>query len=89
VIPRPPTWRPGEPAPWAHLTEAERSGIGVSRVIGALEALGQSGPVPAGIGSERVLGPSVLINESHAPEVRSVNAAVLAVLFEEEVRRHP
>lgn len=83
-IPRPATWRPGERPPWERLTEAERSGIGVSRVLGALEALGQSGPVPAGIGSDRVLGPSILVNESYAPEVRSVNAAVLAVLFEED-----
>lgn len=37
--------------------------------------------MPSDIGSERVLGPSILINES--PAVRFVNAAVLALLFDE------
>jgi 8-oxo-dGTP pyrophosphatase MutT (NUDIX family) len=56
----------------------------VSRLLGAIEALGQSGPVPSDIGSDRVLGPSILINESFAPAVRFVNAAVLAAFFEED-----
>jgi 8-oxo-dGTP pyrophosphatase MutT (NUDIX family) len=84
VIPRPPTWRLGEPAPWAHLPEADRSGLTVSRVLTALEGQGQAGPVPVDIGSDRVLGPTILINESHAPADRVVNAAVLALLFDED-----
>jgi 8-oxo-dGTP pyrophosphatase MutT (NUDIX family) len=55
----------------------------VRRVVEAIDAQGQSGPVPEGIGADRVLGPSILINETVAPAVRFVNAAVLAVLFEE------
>jgi 8-oxo-dGTP pyrophosphatase MutT (NUDIX family) len=84
VIPRPATWRPGDPAPWASLPAHRRTGITVARVIRALAAQDQSGPVPEGIGSDRVLGPAILLNEPHAPALRSVSSAVLAVLFEEE-----
>jgi 8-oxo-dGTP pyrophosphatase MutT (NUDIX family) len=84
VIPRPADWRPGDAAPWADLPPDERQGITLSRVLAALAAQGQVGAVPEGIGSDRVLGPSILVNESHAPTVRFVNAAVLAVCFEEE-----
>jgi 8-oxo-dGTP pyrophosphatase MutT (NUDIX family) len=83
VIPRPAICRPGEPPPWAHLPESARSDISVARVGAALERLGQSGPVPGDIGSDRVLGPTILINESQAPAVRVVNAGVLALLFDE------
>jgi 8-oxo-dGTP pyrophosphatase MutT (NUDIX family) len=83
VIPRPPTWRPGAPAPWAEVPRAQRTGIGVDRVLDALVPLGQRGPVPEDMGSDRVLGPTILLNESDAPAVRHVNAAVLAALFEE------
>jgi 8-oxo-dGTP pyrophosphatase MutT (NUDIX family) len=55
----------------------------VDRVLTALANLGQSGPVPGDIGSDRVLGPSILVNETNAPAVRFINAAVLALLFEE------
>ncbi len=55
----------------------------MGRVLDALRAHGQRGPVPDDIGTDRVLGPSILVNESNAPEIRFVNAAVLAVLFEE------
>jgi 8-oxo-dGTP pyrophosphatase MutT (NUDIX family) len=55
----------------------------VARVLAAVAAQGQDGPVPDDVGSDRVLGPSILINEANAPAVRFVNAAVLAVLFEE------
>jgi len=84
VIPRPTTWRPGEPAPWAHLPSAERQGITVDRVLAALEAQGQSGAIPGDIASDRVLGPSILVNETQGPALRFINAAVLAVLFEED-----
>jgi 8-oxo-dGTP pyrophosphatase MutT (NUDIX family) len=83
VIPRPPTWRPGAPAPWGEVPLAQRTGIGIDRVLDALGLLGQRGPVPPDIGVERVLGPAILVNESNAPVVREVNAAVLAALFEE------
>jgi 8-oxo-dGTP pyrophosphatase MutT (NUDIX family) len=83
VIPRPADWRLGDPAPWANLAPTERSHIPLSRVRAALTAHGQNGPAPHGIGADRVLGPSILINESHAPAERVINAAVLAVFFEE------
>ena len=72
VIPRPPTWRPGGPAPWADVPASARTGIGLDRVLDALDAVGQRGPVPGGIGSDRVLGPAILVNESDAPAVRHV-----------------
>jgi 8-oxo-dGTP pyrophosphatase MutT (NUDIX family) len=53
-------------------------------VLEALVAPGQRGPVPEGLGSDRVFGPTVLVNETNAPAVGHVNAGVLAVLFEEE-----
>jgi 8-oxo-dGTP pyrophosphatase MutT (NUDIX family) len=83
VIPRPPTWRPGEPAPWADAPRSHRTGIRIDRVLGALAAVGQHGPVPEDIGSDRVLVPAFLVNESSAPVLRQVNAGVLAVMFEE------
>ncbi len=49
----------------------------------ALAASGQSGPLPNDIGEDRVLGPSMLVNETNVPGVRFINAAVLALLFEE------
>jgi 8-oxo-dGTP pyrophosphatase MutT (NUDIX family) len=84
VIPRPPSWQPGAPAPWARLPEEQRTGIGIDRVLGALDAGGQLGPVPEGIGVDMVLGPVGLVNEANAPEVGAVNAGVLAALFEEQ-----
>ncbi len=83
MIPRPKTWRPGEPAPWAGVPLDGRTGISVDRVGGALAAQGQAGPLPPDIGADRVLGPSIMVNETAAPAVRFVNAAVLALLFEE------
>ncbi len=38
MIPRPPSWRPGEPAPWAVLAEGARRGIGLERVRKVVEA---------------------------------------------------
>src|ERR1035437_1393902 len=84
VIPRPANCRIGDEAPWASLPLSERSGISMARVLAALVAQGQRGPVPDGIGADRVLGPSILVNESHVPSDRLINAAVLAVLFEED-----
>jgi 8-oxo-dGTP pyrophosphatase MutT (NUDIX family) len=60
----------------------------VARVLEALAAQDQLTPVPADIGSDRVLGPSVLINETNAPAVRFVNSAVLVALFEEVGEAH-
>ena len=84
VIPRPASWRAGEAPPWAVLAPDGRRGITVRRVLEALGTQGQAGPVPAGIGADRVLGPSILVNESNAPPLRFVNAAVLALMFEED-----
>jgi 8-oxo-dGTP pyrophosphatase MutT (NUDIX family) len=83
VIPRPPSWRPGAAAPWADLSRSDRSGIGIDRVLGALSAVGQGGPVPDDSGSDGILVPDVVVNESNAPLVRRVNAGVLAAMFEE------
>jgi 8-oxo-dGTP pyrophosphatase MutT (NUDIX family) len=83
VIPRPPTWRPGAPAAWAAVPPGDRVGIGIDRVLDALVPLGQRGPVPEGIGADRILGPAILVNETAAPATRHVNAGVLAALFEE------
>ncbi len=83
VIPRPRAWRPGEPAPWADVPREHRTGISVNRVLDALVSLGQRGLVPEGIGPGRVLGSTVLVNETSAPAVDNVNAGVLAALFEE------
>jgi 8-oxo-dGTP pyrophosphatase MutT (NUDIX family) len=66
------------------LSEADRQGIGLGRVLDALAARGHAGPVPASIGSDRVLGPLMLVIATDAPAARFVNAGVLAVLFEED-----
>ena len=84
VIPRPPTWRPGGPAPWAGAPAARRTGIGLDRVLDALDALGQRGPVPDDIGADRDVRPGHPGQRVRAPAVGHVNAGVLAVLFEEE-----
>jgi 8-oxo-dGTP pyrophosphatase MutT (NUDIX family) len=84
MIPRPTTWRPGAPAAWADVPAPQRWGIGLERVLGALNAVGQHGAVPDAIDVELVLGPEVVVNETVAPAIRTINAGVLAVLFEEE-----
>ena len=53
-------------------------------MLEALIPLGQRGAVPAGIGAEGVIGPTILVNETSAPATRHVNAGVLAALFDEE-----
>ena len=83
VIPRPDGWRPGGPPPWAGVPPTRRASIAVERVVGALGALGQGGPVPEEIGADGVLGPAVLVGESLLPPVVGVNSGVLAALFEE------
>jgi 8-oxo-dGTP pyrophosphatase MutT (NUDIX family) len=84
VIPRPPTWRPGEPAPWAAAPAAQRTGIDLARVLGALDALGQRGPVPEDVGGDAMFGGAIIVNESELPSVSFVNAGVLVALFEED-----
>ncbi len=83
VIPRPADWRMGDDAPWAKLAASERRGISLGRVREALAARGQFGPVPEDIGDQGVIVPLIFADESRASD-RVVNAAVLAVLFEEE-----
>jgi 8-oxo-dGTP pyrophosphatase MutT (NUDIX family) len=83
VIPRPATWRLGDEAPWAGLSDAERSGLDLARVRAALTAGGQLGPVPDNADIDSELGPAISVNETHVPEKLAVNAAVLAVFFEE------
>jgi 8-oxo-dGTP pyrophosphatase MutT (NUDIX family) len=84
VIPRPATWRPGEPAPWAAAPAAQRTGIDISRVLHALDALGQRGPVPHDLGGDALFAGATVINESEVPALGHVNAGVLAALFEED-----
>ncbi len=83
VIPRPPTWQPGAPAPWAEMPVEERTGIGLDRVLDALDAVGQSGPVPEDIGADGLDGSAIVVSEANAPAVLEVGSAVLAALFEE------
>jgi 8-oxo-dGTP pyrophosphatase MutT (NUDIX family) len=86
VIPRPAAWRPGEPAAWAGLALEQRTGIGIDRVLDALVTVGLRGSVPEGLNSDHLFGlfaPSLVANESGAPAVHQVNAAVLAVMFED------
>jgi 8-oxo-dGTP pyrophosphatase MutT (NUDIX family) len=83
VIPRPPSWRPGRPAPWSGVAKAQRMGISVARVLDAFEAAGQREPVPDGLGPDGIFGATVLLNEAIVLDAREVNSAVLAVLFEE------
>ena len=83
VIPRPKTWKPGEQAPWAELPAAELRGISIERVRSALNAQGQAGALPEGIGGDRVLGPTMMVDETSESGLRFINAAVLALLFEE------
>jgi 8-oxo-dGTP pyrophosphatase MutT (NUDIX family) len=82
VIPRPDGWRMGDEAPWAELPASERRGISLARVRRALAAHGQLGPIPEDIGAQGVIVPLIFVNESRTPG-RPVDAAVLAVLFEE------
>jgi 8-oxo-dGTP pyrophosphatase MutT (NUDIX family) len=84
IIPRPSDWRPGAPAPWADVADTDRRGIGVARVLSALSAVGQQGPVPAGIGADGAMGPAILVSETNDFAARDVNAGVLGLLFEEE-----
>lgn len=84
VIPRPPTWQPGAPAPWAGLAVEQRTGIGIDRVLHALDAMGQRGPVPDDVGGDAELGGATVVSESELPALSSVNAGVLAALFEED-----
>jgi 8-oxo-dGTP pyrophosphatase MutT (NUDIX family) len=55
----------------------------VARVLAGLSARGQDGAVPDGVAVGDELGPPVVLNESPAPPPGPINAAVLAVLFEE------
>ncbi len=73
----------GDAAPWAGLPAGGRSGISLARVLEALGSRGQLGPVPEDIGDQGVLVPLLFADESRTPD-RPVNAAVLALLFEEE-----
>jgi len=84
VIPRPLTWEPGAPAPWASAPVAQRTGIDVRRVLQALEGVGQHGPVPEDIGGDGLLGGATIVTESELPATGHANAGVLAALFDED-----
>src|SRR6516162_4615265 len=82
MIPRPTDWQPGGPPPWADVAPARRASIGLARVLGALDAAGQSGPPPADVLSDAIFEAPV-VGEIPAPSL-AINAGVLAALFEEE-----
>jgi len=63
---------------------AQRTGIGMQRVLRALDALGQRGPVPDDVGGDALLAGATIVNESEVPALGHVNAGVLAALFEED-----
>jgi 8-oxo-dGTP pyrophosphatase MutT (NUDIX family) len=85
VIPRPAEWSLGDGAPWATAPASARRDISLARVRAALAAHGQRGPVPEGIGEDQILVPAVVVDEAEpAAADRMINAAVLAVLFEED-----
>jgi 8-oxo-dGTP pyrophosphatase MutT (NUDIX family) len=83
VIPRPASWRTGNPAPWAHLTKAQREGISVRRVLGAFESVGQRGTLPEAPGPDGIFQATAILGESTVLNVSRPNSAVLAVLFDE------
>jgi 8-oxo-dGTP pyrophosphatase MutT (NUDIX family) len=83
VIPRPPTWRFGDAAPWAEVPVAQRTAIGLTRVLDALVEVGQRGEVPEDTGLDRMLTLTVLVNEPGGDAVHHVNAGVLAIMYEE------
>ena len=79
VITRPPGSRPGGPAPWAHLSVAERRGITLERVAGALASGGEAvGTTPDAAAVAAFLRLSSGVDPAERP------AAVLLALFEED-----
>ncbi len=88
VIPRPANWRPGGPPPWAGLSSEQRASISLDRVLNALDAVGQRGPVPEDVGSDAIFTPPPLLTEGEGPPrqpwPRQANAGVLVPLFEED-----
>jgi len=84
VIPRPATWRPGASALWAAAPATRRTGIDLARVRGALDALGQRGPVPDDVGGDAMFRGATIVSESELSPTNHVNAGVLAALFEED-----
>jgi 8-oxo-dGTP pyrophosphatase MutT (NUDIX family) len=85
VVPRPATWRPGVPAPWAGVAAAARREITVARVLDAFGAHGQRGPVPDSMSTDPLPEPAVVLNGPAPPtQYTAAAAAVLTALFEEE-----
>jgi 8-oxo-dGTP pyrophosphatase MutT (NUDIX family) len=87
VIPRPAGWRPGGPPPWADLPTARRASIPLDRVLGALDAVGQTGPVPEDVGSDSIFTRPPVLSDGDGPPGQPwptrVNSGVLVALFEE------
>lgn len=81
MIPRPADWRPGGPPPWGDLQPALRASIGLTRILEALGAVGQAGPVPDDVGNDGIFE-APIVGEA-PPSPRRINSAVLAALFEE------
>jgi 8-oxo-dGTP pyrophosphatase MutT (NUDIX family) len=88
VIPRPSGWRPGGPPPWVDLPPARRAAISLNRVLGALDAVGQRGPVPEDAGLDAIFTPPPLLGGGDGPSSEQwptqANAGVLVPLFEED-----
>ena len=84
VIPRPASWRPGDPAPWAGLSRERRSDISIQRVLDALDGLGQRGISARGRGLRPASRSGRRGERDRRAAPLRVNAGVLAALFEEE-----
>src|SRR6202012_1889037 len=82
VIPRPVGWEPGAPAPWADAPSDRRTRIDTARVLGALEGVGQRGPVPEEVGGDALIAGATIVTETELA-AGYANAGVLVALFEE------
>ncbi|MGH9087587.1 MAG: NUDIX hydrolase [Acidimicrobiales bacterium] len=83
-IPRPPSARPGAPAPWAGLPADARRGLTVSSVVGAMAAAGRTGSIGQLV-AEPMAGPAVVGAPPPVVPVPTepLPAAVLVAVFEE------
>ena len=78
VIPRPPSHRPGGPAPWSHLPESLRASVSLASAVEAVQSRDRSGD------AEATAAAVSQFTRSFAGAFPDANpAAVLVALFEE------